>query len=69
MAESLYGMEIPEGLQELAGRHQANLADLANRMRAIGLDEHAIETAVDELIVIYRDQLIEAVKALRSHNA
>lgn len=66
MADSLYGMDIPEGLRGLASRHQANLAELAARMRTFGLDEPAIEAAVDELIAVYRNQLIEAVKALGS---
>ncbi len=64
MTDSLYGIEVPQGLRDLADRHQRNIADLVTRLRTVGLDDDAIEVAVDQLMATYRIQLIQAVKAV-----
>ncbi len=65
MIETLYGTEVPEQLRELAERHKQHLAELITMLRTVGMDEDAIEAAVDQLIVDYRVQLLEAAKTLQ----
>ena len=69
MPELFYGMEVPDQLRELAERHQNHIAELVGKLRTVGMDDHAIEAAVDQLIENYRDQLVTAVKAIGATHA
>ncbi len=64
MVDPCYGIEIPRELRDLADRHQGHIADLIERLRTVGLDDSAIESAVDQLMGTYRSQLVDAVKAV-----
>ncbi|MBB3859440.1 hypothetical protein GGQ88_000680 [Novosphingobium hassiacum] len=64
MVDPYYGIEIPQELRDLADRHQGHIADLIGKLRTVGLDDNAIEIAVDQLMGTYRSQLVEAVKAV-----
>jgi len=64
MLDLVYGVEIPQQLQELAAGHQRHLAELVERLRTVGMGDDAIEAAVDQLIATYRTQLITAVRAI-----
>lgn len=65
MIETLQGTDFPEHLRELAERHKRHLAELITLLRTVGMDENAIEEAVDQLIADYRVQLLEAAKILQ----
>jgi uncharacterized membrane-anchored protein len=69
MLDLFYGMEIPDQLRELAERHQTHIAELVGKLRTVGMDDHAIEAAVDQLIENYRTQLISAVKVIGGPHA
>lgn len=64
MTEGFGDLELPPELRDLVRRHEQNVADLVNRLHAVGLDEPAIEAAVDQIMASYRTQLMEAIKAL-----
>lgn len=55
---------IPEALQPSVARHQANLARLLESLRAAGMDDATIETAVTTLMASYKQELLAAIKAL-----
>lgn len=65
MIEALQGTDVPAHLRELAERHKQHLAELITLLRTVGMDENAIEEAVDQLIADYRVQLLEAAKTLQ----
>lgn len=65
MFELLPGIEIPHQLHVLAARHKQHLSELITMLRTGGIEEGAIEEAVDQLVSEYRIQLLEAAKALR----
>lgn len=69
MTHPLYGIEIPPELRDLTQRHQTHIGELVTQLRTVGLDDAAIEAAVDQLIGTYRGQLIDAVKAIGGHGA
>jgi len=50
MLDLVYGVEIPQQLQELAAGHQRHLAELVERLRTVGMGDDAIEAAVDQLM-------------------
>lgn len=64
MLQTLYGIDIPPQLHEVAERHQQHIAELIGLLRVTGAEESRIEEAVDELIADYRAQLLRAVKAI-----
>ncbi len=64
--ETLYGIEVPQHLCALTERHTQHLAELIAMLRTVGMDETAIEEAVDQLIADYRVQLLDAVRASRA---
>lgn len=64
MDDTYQGIEIPPGFRELTDRHQRNIANLIEQLQTVGLDHAAIEAAVDHLMITYRAQLVEAVKAV-----
>lgn len=64
MTDGFEDLDLPESLRDLARRHQQNVADLVSRLRNVGLDAATIEAAVDQLMVSYRVQLVDAMKAL-----
>lgn len=64
MMDGFGDLDLPEGLRDLARRHQQNVADLVRRLREVGLDDDTIDTAVDRLMASYRVELVEALKAL-----
>ncbi len=65
MIKAQYGIEVPDQLLDLAERHKRHLAELTKMLRTVGMDETAIEKAVDQLIANYRVQLLAATKALK----
>ncbi len=65
MIETLDENEIPEELYHLAEHHKQHLTELITMLRTVGMDEAAIEEAVDRLIADYRIQLLGAAKALQ----
>lgn len=69
MTDPLYGIEVPPELRDLTLRHQTHIGELVTQLRTVGLDDAAIEAAVDQLIGTYRAQLIDAVKAMGGHGA
>ncbi len=58
------GIEIPLEFRELTDRHQQNIVNLIEQLRTVGLEAHAIEAAIDQLMGAYRVQLVDAVKAV-----
>ncbi len=65
MVETLYGIDVPQELCDLAERHKQHLAELITMLRTVGMSEESIEKAVDQLISDYRVQLLDAAKTLR----
>ncbi len=65
MIETLDETEIPKELYHLAERHKQHLTELITMLRTVGMDESAIEEAVDQLIAGYRVQLLAAAKTLQ----
>jgi len=47
-------------------RHQENLLRLMESLRAAGMEEAQIEAAVTTLIDSYKQELLEAIRALNS---
>jgi len=59
-------MPIPEELRMSVARHQENLLRLMESLRAAGMEEAQIEAAVTTLIDSYKQELLEASRALNS---
>lgn len=63
------GLEIPIQLRDSVARHQANLLELVQRLRAAGMDAAAIEAGVETLLGSYRAELLAAMRALSARRA
>jgi 2-iminoacetate synthase ThiH len=60
---------IPAALRPSVERHQANLARLMESLKAAGMSDTMIETAVTTLVDSYRQELTAAIKTLSAqHN-
>ncbi len=57
---------IPSILRASVERHQANLARLLQSLRAAGMDEAQIESAVAIVIDSYKIELLQAIRALKA---
>jgi hypothetical protein len=64
MSSSLYGLPIPEVLQDVAARHQQHILELVWQLKSVGMDARQIEASVDQLIASYRAELHDAVKEM-----
>lgn len=63
--QPLEEFDVPPALRSSIERHgQALLALAVNLVRA-GLDEQEVRTIVDQACASYRDELVEAILALR----
>lgn len=59
-------LDIPEELRASVLRHQENLLRLVQSLRAAGMQEPQIEAAVNTLIDSYKQELLEAIRALKA---
>ena len=57
---------LPPALQASLSRHRENLASMVAALRAVGLDEAAIEANLSMLIESYRAELTAALASLRA---
>lgn len=57
--------EIPPELRASVARHQDNLLRLIESLRAAGMQEAEIESALSTVIDSYKTELLEAIRALR----
>ncbi|GAB0118343.1 hypothetical protein [Acidisoma sp. 7E03] len=58
--------EIPPQLRASVARHQENLLRLIESLRAAGMREAEIESALSTLIDSYKHELLEAIRSLHS---
>ncbi|MCP9223803.1 hypothetical protein MKP08_13730 [Erythrobacter sp. LQ02-29] len=55
---------LPAELQESMARHRRHVGDLAEKMRAIGMDDDAIELGITSLMESYRSELSAALRQM-----
>lgn len=56
--------QVPPELRASVARHQENLLRLIESLRAAGMQEAEIESALSTLIDSYKHELLEAIRSL-----
>lgn len=62
----LHEVDLPPALHASLARHRENLAGMMDALRAVGLDDQAIEAHLSTLIESYRAELSAAIASLRA---
>lgn len=62
-----FELDIPPTLLASVARHQANLARLLQSFRTAGMAEADIEPAVTIVIDSYKRELLDAIRAMTTH--
>lgn len=55
---------VPQELRDVTMRHRRHLSELIERLLIAGMNEDLIQHSVEQLIVSYRAELLDAVKRL-----
>ena len=65
-ADPYAGFEIPAALVPSLDRHRENLTRFIVSLQALGFDERQIESSVSVIVASYKEELISAIRAMRS---
>lgn len=57
-------LEIPPSLDASLMKHRAHLAELVRNLHSAGVSEAHIEESVSTIVASYREELIQAIKAM-----
>jgi|GEM_PF-6448465 len=64
LAPGLANIDVPPELLPSVSRHRANLARLVEVLKTAGVEDTQIEASVNGVVASYRDELLQAIKAL-----